>query len=560
MREDGSGAKRITDRVAGRPDFLGGFYYILDEKRMFLSNELGNEAYILESEPSLYEAKEQRYRKIVFHDGFGDKQVIGRRTYHVAPDGKHLAYNLLRRDGLIMVICTLKREEDCYETEDYRILNPQGPSSEDDADVRGWANSGSLCEFKSFAEGGRSFLFVSNAEGGNIDQFKRNFATGEITRMTYHSDWDEDGAMSADGNLLVCASWRGMRQLEGINAVPVAPPLLSQNVSAVIAVHYVSSYYGFINDLQPWLLTQEGDTKSHPMGQPLSPYRGGEIITVNNLAGQPMWHPYQNKVLLQERLLTPPPQNANERIKEKGLAPNRITVAEIGVTPETPLAPVETTLGEWALLPEMYRAAVDFQGEHKIAGRFGGAAVLSIKGNLFDADHSVAYYNYCADGDRILNGTESVKGSPADLLWKQDLQVTNGVGERIGSAKIALHFVRKLPEQPRDVPPMRLSGTAETEWEGRKFKGFPTFGAKTDAFPRATPLMISIEVEDTLNVYITAGYGNDVRPVFGAIVQYRDQTVQTDLMGIARFPLSGNGTISASAGENFLPSKTEFII
>lgn len=38
---DGTGLRCITGNMEGRPDFLGGFYYLLDEKRMFLSNELG---------------------------------------------------------------------------------------------------------------------------------------------------------------------------------------------------------------------------------------------------------------------------------------------------------------------------------------------------------------------------------------------------------------------------------------------------------------------------------------------------------------------------------------
>ena len=558
MNADGTNVRCITKTLAGRPEFVGGFYYLLDEQRMFLSNELGDEAYILECAPDIENVQSYQWLKIEFSDTFGDKRVVGRRTFHMAPDGKHLAYNILRRDGLIMVLCTLIRETECYRATDYYILNPQGPINADDTSAEGWAHSGSLCEFKSFADGGRAFLYVCNSEGGNIDQYKRDFATGKIHRMTIDGDWDEDGAISYDGVFAICASWRGMHQLDAFSCIPSAPPFLAQNLSAVVAINYVSSFAGFANDLQPWLLSGSGDTKEHAMGQPLAPYCGGDIIVVNNIAGQPMWHPYKNEVLLQERLLTPPSDIMGERVKEKGLAPNRITIAKIHSQPLSPFDVIETTVGDWAIRPDDYSAAVDYPGEHKINGKENGYALLKIEGHLFNANHSVRYFDYSDDGIYYLSGDESIVGTPADLLWSRNFTVKTLQGDCVGSSDIDLHFKRKSPEPSRDIPPMTMQGKAKSKWQGKCFNGYPAFGAKRESFPKAAPLIISIESNTQLFVYVSADINGDLRPIYGATVTYQGQQMQTDKDGKAIFDIIGRGLITASAGDNFQSAQTDF--
>lgn len=305
---DGTGLRCITGNMEGRPDFLGGFYYLLDEKRMFLSNELGDTAVILECEPSVYDWTSYAFVPIdLSADAQLKRPCLGRRTYHMAPDGKHLAYNILCPVGLVMVICTLERTYERYVATEYYYLNPHGPESSNDPDQAHWVNGGTLCEFKAFCDGGRGFLFVTEGEGGNIDQYHCDFATGNVTQLSFDPDWDEDGARSPDGKHTVCASWRHMGQLDVLNRVPGGLSLNSFYLGTVIAVQYVSSFPGFIHDLQPWL-----------DDQPPSPYDGGGCITVNNIAGHPMWHPDSTQVLLQERSLTPPPSECQRTYSGKG--------------------------------------------------------------------------------------------------------------------------------------------------------------------------------------------------------------------------------------------------
>ncbi len=532
----------ITGDMDGRPDFLGGFYYILDEQRMFLSNELGDVACILECEPSLYDWESYRFLPI---DLSGDKELgrlcLGRRTYHMAPDGCHLAYNILCPVGLVMVICTLERREDCYLATDFYCVNPPGPTNRNDPDLTHWANGGTLAEIKAFCDGGRGILFVTEGDGGNIDQYKLNLETGEVTRLTDHPDWDEDGALSPDGQHGICASWRGMEQLDILNTVPGSLPLLNFYVGAAIAVYYVSSFPGFANDLQPWL-----------DDQPLSPYHGGSWITANNIAGHPMWSPDSTKILLQERCLTPPASTENERILEKGMAPNRLHIAKIRKAPTKPMPIVVTKIGPWACRLGQYRANGDYPGEHILHGKVSGTIKLTINGNLLGCNHSVTYENYSNDGLHFLSGTERVSGNANDLTWHQHFTVTDFAKTELGKTDINLHFVKKMPQPPRNIPPMTMTGRAESTWQGVTRRGLPGFGPKPYSLPRAADLHLRTEVqEDVLTVYVTAQILGKLRPVCGAEVTFGKKKKITDENGVVTFP-AASGTITVNAGMNFI--------
>lgn len=556
MESDGQNLKCITANMNGRPDFIGGFYYILDDKRMFLSNELGDTAVILECEPSIYNWETYRWMPI---DMSGDAELgrycIGRRTYHMAPDGKHLAYNILCPEGLVMVICELERQEERYVATDYYCLNPEGPTSADDTNQEHWINGGTLAEFKAFCDGGRGMLFVTEGDGGNIDQYKLEFESGKITRLTTDADWDEDGAVSPDGENVICASWRTMKQLDVLNCVPGSLPLLSFYLGSVIAVHYVSSFPGFANDLQPWLLNGKDVT-----GQPLSPYHGGSWITVNNIAGHPMWSPDSTSVLLQERILTPPPVDANERVLEKGMAPNRIHIAKLKKAPTQPMTVVETKVGSWAKRLSEYRSNADYPGEHIIQGKNRGTVKLTVEGNLLHCNYNVVYDHFSNDGINFLNGTESIFGNTADMLWKQRIVVSDENGVKTGETDFDLHFQKKNPAPPRNVPPMTVTGHATSTWDGVTRTGLPGFGPAPMALPKAVPLNLRTQLtENELKVYVTADICGDIRPVCGAEVAFDGQIFITDTEGKVCLEAK-NATIEAKAGNNFYSARMDFFV
>jgi len=85
------------------------------------------------------------------------QRVVRQGAYPtLAQDGKHIGYSDVRSYGLEqMVVADLVRKEDKYVAENPKVINPQGPTSANDTDVRGWSDSTGLYELKTFTHGGR---------------------------------------------------------------------------------------------------------------------------------------------------------------------------------------------------------------------------------------------------------------------------------------------------------------------------------------------------------------------------------------------------------------------
>ncbi|HTX47565.1 MAG TPA: hypothetical protein VMD48_14880, partial [Solirubrobacteraceae bacterium] len=88
---NGTDVHCLTCSWHDNPDIIGGFSYIFpDNKRMFLANELGDTVDVLECAPNLYDCASHKWLPV---DLSGDTATaepdLGRRTYHLAPDGVH---------------------------------------------------------------------------------------------------------------------------------------------------------------------------------------------------------------------------------------------------------------------------------------------------------------------------------------------------------------------------------------------------------------------------------------------------------------------------------------
>lgn len=92
----------------------------------------------------------------------------------------------------------------------------------------------------------------------------------------------------------------------------------------------------------------DGDRKATLIGQPLAPYKGGDILTANNLSSLSFWSPDSTRVLIQERLKDLPLENANDAIKQKGYSPNRLLIARIDQKPSITPVSVRSEVGSWA--------------------------------------------------------------------------------------------------------------------------------------------------------------------------------------------------------------------
>jgi WD40-like Beta Propeller Repeat len=563
---NGSDVHCLTCKWSDNPAIIGGFSYIFPgNKRMLLANELGNLVYVLECSPDLFNCRTHRWLPV---DLSGDNDTsepdLGRRTYHLAPDGIHLAYTITRPDGLVMMIAKLVREPTEYELTDYHVVNPTGPSGPLDTDPDGWANGGSLDELKSFAYGGRDVIILAEPNGIPEEELV-NLATGKVTQLTGYDDWTEDGAISPDGSLLLSESWRTEHRLTALGLMPLNQPFIELG-DPIMSIYYVSSPQGFACDLQPWLLPATGDDDGALVGQPLNPYGGGLSIPANDLEGQQVWSPDSTRVLLQGRYLEPAPAGSNSYLVQKGPAPSELIVAHILRPPTKPIKPVVTQVGSWAPTPQQYQSSFDMPGTHLVYGHKSGSATITIDGNVAGGSFSVDYDNYSNDGKYFLNGTETIDGSVETTTTTTDnLTATNASGQRIGYLDANLSFSQIEPTPPPTEPGVSMSGTVSSGWMGETASGLPTVGACPRTMPRESPLKLAPSVRiaghvASVTARVSADVYGETQPVQGATVTIDGRAAQTNRHGLARLriPVKAGRRIRtrilARAGNTFIPA------
>ena len=556
---DGSSLFCLTCEMDDVVKIPGAFSYIFpDNKRMFFANELGDAVHVLECAPSLYNCTSHQFLPVDLSADTPNPLMIsvGRRTYHLSPDGEHLAYSNTRLDTLVMMVSELKRTTSGYAIANPKVINPTGPSSELDTNVEGWANGGQLYEFKSFADGGASAIIVGEPSEGNADALKVNLATGAVTRLTTHVDWDEDGAESPDGRRYLAASWRTMNRLEAFGTMPLGKPFFDFPLGATIAIYYVSSFPGFQCDLQPWLLPAGGDKDATLIGQPLAPYKSGKIIAGNNLAALSFWSPDSTRVLLQERMKTPVEATANDALKQKGHSPNRLLIARISGEPTVPTPVARTEVGSWA--PDIANFTGNYLLPHApfINGKSAGFITVVYGGNVLVGAFTATYVNYSEDGMNFLNGTVVAGGSVlAGISLNESLTSSDAQGNRTGGVSGNLQFIPKQPAPPTGEPPMTKSGNLSADYKGKIAAPLPDVGACYDSLPTPSPLILKTRTSGgMLIVNVSADIHGDVRPVRGATVTIGSTQHVTDDFGNAGFAGVGSGTIRATAGDTFLPT------
>lgn len=550
----------LTCEMTDRPTLVGVFSYVFpDNKRMFIANELGDLAYVLECAPSLFDCATHKYLPIdLSADTALTSPSLGRRTFHLAPDGVHLAYSMVRLDALVMLVSRLEKTATGYAAVGHKVINPQGPTGPTDMSADNWANAGQLYEFKSFADGGASALIVGEPTDGNADMLKVDLATGKTTRLTTHPDWDEDGSFAPDNSSLLVASWRGMNRLDAFSIMPLARPFTQYPAAAAVAIYYVSSHQGFACDLQPWLISAKGDLGGKTLGQPVAPYRGGNNITGNNLAALSFWSPDSTRILVQERQLSDIPVAANPYVKQKGTAPNRLLIARLDRTPTAPVPAVSSEPGAWAKTPSAFMGAYALPGVVLVNGNKGGTALITYAGNVAAGNFTVLYNRFTDDGENFLDGTSMTSGSPArgGLLYNADLTSSDVDKKQTGFLKANLIFSNKIPTPDTGEPPSTKSGTISASYKGQTATDLPEVAACPDSFPKPAELKITTSRQGAvLKVRVTADILGDVRPVTKAVIKAGSKSQKTDGNGETLLTgISSGSSITASAGDTFLPA------
>jgi hypothetical protein len=549
----GKGTHCVSCEFGDRPrHIVGGFTYAFpDKKRLFVSKELGNsggsddpadaDAYILECTPSVVKCTSHRYLPVDMSADKGPQFIVQRRTWHLAPDGVHLGWMDLRIDGTVMIVATLQRQADKYVAADPRVVNPQGPSSLTDTDPTHWENQSQLNELKSFADGGRSVLVLSEAFG-NIDPYKVDLRTGKTTRLIGNLDWDEDGAISPDGDLDVIYSWRTRHRMDALAWIPQVRAFAGLEWAAALAPHYVSTWEGFQCDLSPWLLPGGGDEDGKLTGQPLDVY-SGNYTPGNNLSGNQFWSPDSTRVLLQERLRTRPPADVNEQVAQKGLAPNRIAIARIDREPAKAEKVVSSTVGSWAPPAATFPGTLSSNRIATVNGAKGGTATIEYRGSIAAGSITTTYKDYTDDGKTFVNGTLS--GSTEDATakpWMLKADVTVS-GEHTGRLQVNL----AVDNAHKPLP--AKSGTFSAVYDGGRAPALPKLGPCYSKLPAKTPLDVAAKRSGSrVQVVVSAEIEGDERPVAGAEVKSGGKTVRTDARGRATV---APGKIAVTAGDTF---------
>lgn len=563
VNADGSAPSCLTCAMGDAPRIPDSFSYIFpDNKRLFVANELGDNVQVIECTPSLYQCDSHQVFPVDLSADSTNpaRQNFGRRTYHLAPDGEHLGYTMVRPDAMIMMVSTLQKTPTGYAAVDPHVVNPQGITGASDTSLQNWSNAGQMYELKGFADGGASILVAGQPDEGAIDTLKLDLATGAVTRLTAYPDWNEDGAISPDGSNLLDASWRTMHRLESISTLKLARPFFGYPLLADIAGYYVSSFPGFQCDLQPWLLPAAGDNSGALVGQPVAPYSGGSIITGNNLSSVAFWSPDSTRILVQERMTTTPDPSANAGIQQKGYSPNRLLIARIDRSPAPAPAVVSSAVGAWAPSPADYAGVYAQPATVTLQGAKGGSVAVNYSGNILNGNFSAVYDNFTADGQNFLSGNVKVNGSVLSTFsYAVDLTSTDASGKTTGTESGSVQFAPIQPTPPAGQPGLAKTGTINTVYKGNAIPPLPAVGACYDSLPKPSALILKASANGAgVVVNVTANVYGDVRPVHNAVVTMGGVQVKSDKSGNAAFSAtpSGTYTVSATAGDTFLPAST----
>jgi len=550
----GSQVRCITCNMQFPEVLDSGFTYVFpDMKRVFISKkELSDappngsddintfDAYIMECSGTITDCGLAKFIPVdMSGDKTGPYPPLQRRTWHLSPDGNTVAWMDIRQDGTAVVAGKLTRENDKYTVTDMKVITPVGPSGTGSSDTDRLDYASQLWELKSFADGGKSAIFVSELNQ-NVDSMKVNLETGATTRLTSNPDWDEDGAISPDGNMYALYSWRTRHRMDTISGIPQLRGFMGLPLMRNVLVNYIGSWPGFQCDLSPWLLPAEGDKQGSLVGQPLMTYeKGGNQVPGNNLSGQAFWSPDSTRVLLQGRNREPVPDDYPESMKTKGMMDNEIVIASIdrpsGI--KVPVSPV--IIGDWA--PSVKDWKGHFHGlnnKQTVPGKNSGSATVTYSGilGILSGNVTVNYDNFSDDGSTFVNGKMSSH---------------MGISSPGGHSTIKINIKLSGKHTGSMVADMTDgTGSWETIYDGVKAPALPVIGPCYDALPGKAPLTItSSEVDGQIKITVTASINGDTRPVQNAVIRYNEKSVKTDEKGIAFIPSGSQFTVNA--GDTF---------
>ncbi len=200
-----------------------------------------------------------------------------------------------------MVVAKLVRESDKYVAQDARVINPPGPTSSSDPSVADWSLGGALYELKTFTHGGAdlSYVQVGGANGMNPDIWQVNLKTGARARLTSNPDWDEDSAISPDGQLLGLWSNRNYHLIDWAGGLLPHRSFIDAPLVAAVASRVTNANGNLYCSGPEWLMPATGDDNARIVGEPIVDYKDPNARVTDQDAGWPMWNPQSTSIALQ---------------------------------------------------------------------------------------------------------------------------------------------------------------------------------------------------------------------------------------------------------------------
>lgn len=319
------------------------------------------------------------------------------REARISPDGKMLFFSritLTYSTGvlqIIPVVGTLVRTATTYEVTDSRVVAPVGEGKQWTPDGKGVA------------------LLGGSYDEGNADDISIDLATGEVTRVTYNLDYDEDMDYSPNQQWIAIGSTRGFNALTPMTRI-IRPSFLPAYVSAPVYGAY-STPVNVSN--QEWAVSMT-DEAQRINGIPL-------FITGDGWAARsmPSWTPTGDAVTFWESSVSDPTQS-------------RLVIVNLNYTTSVgPFAQDRTTPNPtWApTLSTYYPAPTPLPPAGTYAGPGGGTALLTETADPVNAGRTirtVVYTNYVNEEGMILNGTETsdYQANQRTVHYTADITVT----------------------------------------------------------------------------------------------------------------------------------------
>lgn len=406
LRADGSGFHCLTCDVFGSAD-VGAPLPFPDGRRVFVQSPSNMDAagafgyYVLECAPSLENCAASSAEPVSgLVSGLTDSRGVQDREMRLSKDGTKLLWTRIRPDGYFMLLGDIVATGDGYELSDVRVVNPPG------GDLFGTADALALgapwYEAKDLSYDGRPMTFSGSLAGSlNYDNFTLDLGTGQVRRLTFDPDWDEDAGISPDGQWFVSGTSKGMnRQAAWGNAV--RPPLADIAMVGPLSNMFLPRTLPGtgpspqrLGSLHHVVVDRHGERGDYN-GQAIAPPQEPEWAAAAD--STPDWSPDGTRLLrIQTRRDPVTGADVETRMQVVTLA-DRVPVSVLAGTTVTP---------QWAPLLEDVAVRTNVSYLRRLDGPAGGAVTVLRLGNMLFGFWLLNYQGYSSDGCSVLNGTQS---------------------------------------------------------------------------------------------------------------------------------------------------------